>query len=73
LVPKRFVQPELGPLLIQDLLGREGTGTRILKLHDVARSDPEHKKDEDRDPEQGRDHEQEPLKDILPHVLKAEG
>src|SRR3989338_3281042 len=73
LVPQGLVQSKLSPFLIEGLFRGKGPGPGVFHLYDVPRGHPEHEKDQNRDPEERRDQQQEPLEDVAVHdPLKAE-
>jgi hypothetical protein len=68
LLPERAVEAETGPLLVEVVLRREGAVTHEAQLHDVPGHDPHQKEDEDRDAQERRDHQEDPLDDVLDHA-----
>jgi len=68
LLPERPVEPEPGALLVEVLLLGEGALARETQFHDVPGHHPHEKEDEHRHPEEGRDHQEQPLDDVFDHL-----
>ena len=64
---QRVVQPEVGPAEIDLVLRHVQPRARETDLADVAGEHPQQEEDEKRRPDQGRDHEQQALQDVLVH------